>query len=121
MSKFYGGYWSPHIHINTTNPLSAEWEKEKSYEKNVAVTYGGDTYISRKDVPKNIEITNGDFWCLMSGYNAQIETYKKEIVSLSNAINECKTDAMKNVFISLAERLLNIDNRIEKINFSNEI
>lgn len=38
------------------------WNKEESYDKLSIVIHNGKSYISRKPIPKNTDITNTDYW-----------------------------------------------------------
>ena len=59
--------------------IVGEWDKTRTYEPLMVVTYQGASYTSRQYVPAGIEITNESYWVLSANYNAQIEAYRKEI------------------------------------------
>lgn len=56
-----------------------EWDKTRTYEPLMVVTYQGASYTSRQYVPADIEITNESYWVLSANYNAQVEAYRKEV------------------------------------------
>lgn len=56
------------------------WERNKEYENlSVVLASNGDSYISKKNVPKGIELSNTEYWAISSRFNAQLETQKKRI------------------------------------------
>ena len=59
--------------------IVGEWDKTRTYEPLMVVTYQGASYTSRQYVPAGIEITNESYWVLSANYNAQVEAYRKEI------------------------------------------
>lgn len=61
----------------------AEWDSTKQYEPLTIVLHEGNSYTSRQYVPAGIEITNEKFWALTGNYNAQVEAYRKEVLSIS--------------------------------------
>ncbi len=72
MYRVNGGYWGIHLHKNTKGN-GADWEQELEYEKNVAVIYAGNPYVSRKNVPRNVEITNNEYWCKIDNLNSTVQ------------------------------------------------
>lgn len=59
-----------------------EWDKTRTYEPLMVVTYQGNSYTSRQYVPAGIEITNESYWVLSANYNAQVEAYRNEVSSI---------------------------------------
>lgn len=56
------------------------WDKTKEYENlSVVLASNGDSYTSKKNVPKGIELSNTEYWAISSRFNAQLETQKKRI------------------------------------------
>ena len=55
-----------------------EWVRNTTYEPLTVVEYQGNSYTSKQYVPKNVEITNTDFWAPTGNYNAQVEQYRRE-------------------------------------------
>lgn len=56
------------------------WERNKEYENlSVVLASNGDSYISKKNVPKGIELSNTEYWAISSRFNAQLETQKQRI------------------------------------------
>lgn len=78
-------------------PLFAEpldWDKTNTYEALTIVYYGGNSYTSRQAVPKNIDISNTTYWALTGNYNAQIEQYRKEVLTVQSELEDIqKVDA----------------------------
>ena len=63
-----------------------EWSSTREYEALVSVQHNGFTYLSKKPVPKNVEITNEDFWLRWADPNAQMEQLYQEYVALDSAV-----------------------------------
>ena len=56
------------------------WDKNKEYENlSVVLANNGDSYASKKNVPKGIELSNTEYWAISSRFNAQLETQKQRI------------------------------------------
>lgn len=56
------------------------WDKTKEYQNlSVVLASNGDSYTSKKNVPKGIELSNTEYWAISSRFNAQLETQKKRI------------------------------------------
>lgn len=72
-------------------PLFAEpldWNTDTVYESLTIVYYAGNSYTSRQDVPKGIDISNEKYWALTGNYNAQIEQYRREVKAFDGRITE---------------------------------
>ena len=68
--------------------MMGDWSNNKTYEPLSVVTYQGASYTSRQYVPTGIEITNEDFWVLSGNYNAQVEQYRKEVITVNKEVKE---------------------------------
>lgn len=66
---------------------SIEWDNSAPYEPLTIVLYQGNSYTSRQYVPVGVEITNHEFWALSGNYNAQIEQYRQEVLTLDGRIS----------------------------------
>ena len=56
------------------------WDKNKEYENlSVVLASNGDSYTSKKNVPKGIELSNTEYWAISSRFNAQLEVQKQRI------------------------------------------
>nr|DAE27708.1 MAG TPA: Minor structural protein adsorption, WTA interaction, caudovirales.2A [virus sp. ctpeS3] len=56
------------------------WDKNKEYENlSVVLASDGDSYTSKKNVPKGIELSNTEYWAISSRFNAQLDVQKKRI------------------------------------------
>lgn len=92
-----------------------EWDNTKNteYEPLSVVTYSGNSYTSKKDVPIGIDITNTDFWIKTADYNVQVAQYKNDVenyVSSSNtAINDL-TDNLDNTNSNVTNVTNNLNN-----------
>ena len=66
--------------------VMGEWDNTKEYEPLSIVTYLGASYTSRQFTPVGIAITNTDYWTLTGNYNAQVETYRQQVQSVTNDV-----------------------------------
>ena len=96
MNKQYiGARYVPLIFKNENG--NSEWIKELPYEFLTIVTYLGNSYTSIKNVPPNTDILNTDYWILTGNYNAQVDSYRKEVseevenrkTAVNDAIKKC--------------------------------
>ena len=56
------------------------WDKNKEYGNlSVVLASNGDSYTSKKNVPKGIELSNTEYWAISSKFNAQLEVQKQRI------------------------------------------
>lgn len=97
-----------------------EWDAtmQTEYEYLKIVTYQGNSYTSRTWVPKNIPITNTDYWILTGNYNAQVEAYRKEVQAFDGRITENKNNIASNS-AQIASNTLNIRAANNKIGWVN--
>lgn len=70
------------------NPI--EHDPSLTYEPLVIVTYQGNSYTSRTFVPAGTPITDDTYWALTGNYNAQVEAYRQDVLSLSENLNNIK-------------------------------
>lgn len=68
-----------------------EWDDTKTYEPLSIVSNEGNSYTSRQFVPIGIELTNETYWAETGNYNAQIESYRQEVLNLSNKVDSYLT------------------------------
>jgi len=94
-----------------------DWDNSKntSYEALSVVLYGGDSYTSKQDVPKGIDITNVLFWVKSSNYNAQIATLQSTVQQVSTMANGtvAEVDESRGGQATLKGRLDDVDKRIK--------
>ena len=65
-----------------------EWNKSTPYEYMTVVQYDAHSYVSKKAVPANIDITNTDFWMLIADPNAQMEELRQTFETAVSEVNE---------------------------------
>lgn len=70
----------------------AEWSSANSYEALEIVTHEGNSYTSKIPVPVGIDISNGQYWVLTGNYNAQVESYRKEVEALKASTEQGFSD-----------------------------
>lgn len=69
---------------------------EKEYEPLTIVEYNGASYTSKTNVPPGVEITNTTFWFCSGNYNAQVEQYRREVLSACSEIKQSFNDFQEN-------------------------
>lgn len=72
--------------------LVGDWDttKQTEYEPLTVVQYQGNSYTSRTYVPKNIDITNTEYWVVTGNYNAQVEKYRQEVIEVNNNLKNLR-------------------------------
>lgn len=66
--------------------FAGDWDNTAEYEPLTIVSYQGNSYTSRTYVPSGVAVSNTDYWALTGNYNAQVEQYRQEVVSLRESI-----------------------------------
>lgn len=87
IKKYIGARYTP--------KFMGAWDKASEYAA-LSVVYTNDqSYVSRKTVPANTEITNTEFWIKSADWNAQVaqysqnvERYEKEVLKYSDTVND---------------------------------
>lgn len=64
-----------------------EWDINSSYGAYTIVLHDGNSYTSLQDVPKGIEISNGDYWVQTGNFNIQFEQLENEISELAQQVD----------------------------------
>lgn len=86
IKKYIGARYAP--------KFMGAWDKTSEYAA-LSVVYTNDqSYVSRKTVPANTEITNTEFWIKSADWNAQVaeynqnvERYEKEVLKYADTVN----------------------------------
>lgn len=65
---------------------TTEWDNSAPYEPLTIVTYQGNSYTSRQDVPAGALLTDTDYWVSTGNFNAQVDSYRQDVISLSNQV-----------------------------------
>lgn len=76
--QYIGARYVPRFYENSLG--TAEWQPNVAYEPLTIVTYNGNSYTSKKDVPANIgdPSNNPTYWASTGIYNQQIDEYREE-------------------------------------------
>lgn len=69
----------------------ADWTKTRTYEPLTIVMHEGNSFTSKQFVPKGIELENEDFWAETGSYNAQVEQYRREVLTWAERIARNET------------------------------
>ncbi len=67
-----------------------EWDRTKAYEMESIVYYrtNGNSYISRRDVPVNTDITQTEYWALCSDFSEQMDLLEKHFTETEQRIKD---------------------------------
>lgn len=79
-----------------------EWDNTREFEPLTMVLHKGASYTSRQYVPKGIDISNEEFWALTGNYNAQVEQYRREVLTFDGRIT-ANTDGVAENKAAIAE------------------
>ena len=76
-----------------------EWSDTRAYEHLMMVQHNGETYISKQAVPIGIQLPDdqhgeesNEFWVHMSNWNAQVESYRQEVLQYNGRISTLEDD-----------------------------
>ena len=89
--------------------IFGEWSKDYIYEGLSIVTYKGESYTSKKHVPKGVDILNEEYWVLTGNYNAQVTHYRDEVLKTKNELNKNMDSLKKDVSDDVTELNKNMD------------
>ena len=89
MKKYIGQRYLMYI------PENNEWNINQKYEHFTVVLHQGNSYISRIDVPKGIDINNKKYWALFSNYDVNMQNLEEEFNNFKNFYDN-EYNAMKN-------------------------
>lgn len=78
----------------------AEWDINQPYESLSVVTYQGNSFTSRQNVPIGIDINDEDYWASTGNYNAQVENYRIQVVNNQKEVANARVG-----YENLSERL----------------
>ena len=86
IKKYVGARYAP--------KFEGAWDKSQEYAALSVVYTNEQSYVSRKTVPANTEITNTEFWIKSADWNAQVaqynqnvERYEKEVLKYADTVN----------------------------------
>ena len=65
---------------------TTEWDNSAPYEPLTIVTYQGNSYTSRQEVPTGVLLTDTDYWVSTGNFNAQVDAYRQDVISLQNNV-----------------------------------
>ena len=66
---------------------TTEWDNSAPYEPLTIVTYQGNSYTSRQEVPAGVLLTDTDYWVSTGNFNAQVDAYRQDVITLQNNVN----------------------------------
>lgn len=101
MKKYIGQRYLMYI------PENNEWNINQKYEHFTVVLHEGNSYISRIDVPKGIDINNKKYWALFSNYDVNMQNLEEEFNNFKNfydnEYNAMKNDPKRNITLFIGE------------------
>lgn len=71
--------------------FDGDWNNTKSYEPLTIVSYGNNTYTSKKPVPAGTLPTDTNYWFLSGNYNGQINYLQQQIDSIDDQLDVLNT------------------------------
>lgn len=80
IKKYIGARYAP--------KFMGAWDKASEYAALSVVYTNEQSYVSRKTVPANTEITNTEFWIKSADWNAQVGEYRAQVEANNTAFNE---------------------------------
>lgn len=80
------GQYNTYVGMRYVPIFGGQWDATADYEPLTIVTYQGNSYTSRTFVPAGTAVDNTTYWALTGNYNAQVEQYRQEVVSLRDSI-----------------------------------
>lgn len=86
-----------------------------AYEALSIVTYNGNSYTSKQNVPPGTEITNTDYWVVTGNYNAQVEQYRSEVVNAVATVTESMSDLESSVNETVEQLEASVDESIDEM------
>ena len=73
-----------------------EWDANREYEPLTIVTYQGASYTSKQSVPRDVPITNEQYWVLTGNYNAQFENLRQTVIRFDGRITANENGVAEN-------------------------
>lgn len=78
IKKYIGARYAP--------KFMGAWDKSSEYAALSVVYANEQSYVSRKTVPANTEITNTEFWIKSADWNAQVTQYNQNVERYENEV-----------------------------------
>ena len=72
--------------------FSGAWDKANEYSALEVVYTNNQSYVSRKTVPANTEITNTEYWIKSSDWNAQVGQYNANVEQYNANVEQYNTN-----------------------------
>lgn len=79
IKKYIGARYAP--------KFMGAWDKSSEYAALSVVYTNEQSYVSRKTVPANTEITNTEFWIKSADWNAQVTQYNQNVERYENEVH----------------------------------
>lgn len=75
----------------------AEWDNTRGYEPLTIVLHQGNSFTSTQYVPTGVDINNTEYWLETGNWNAQIESYRNEVLRFDGRITQNADDIKANM------------------------
>ena len=98
--------------------LMGEWDKNISYENLVIVTYKGNSFTSKQNVPQGVDISDKNYWVNTANFNAQLVTINEDISSVNGEISSINDEitSINGEITSINDEITSINDEITSIN-----
>lgn len=77
----------------------SEWDNSIQYEPLTIVLYQGNSYTSKTFVPIGVDINNETYWAQSGNYDAQVESYRKEVLEVKEQIENVENQLTDSRFL----------------------
>lgn len=64
--------------------FDGDWDNTKPYEAMVVVSYNGNSYTSKKNVPVGVSPTNTSYWALTGDYNSLVSELREKVDAIDD-------------------------------------
>lgn len=95
--QYIGARYVPKFYENSDG--TAEWRSGVAYEPLTIVTYNGNSYTSKKNVPATIgdPSSNSEYWVATGIFNEQVESIRQELEETEARTNETFKTVLRTV------------------------
>lgn len=91
----------------------AEWDNTRGYEPLTIVLHQGNSFTSTQYVPTGVDIDNTEYWLETGNWNAQIEAYRNEVLTLSGTVDSV-TEDMGALDTKVTKELNDLDSKLNE-------
>ena len=113
--QYIGARYVPMFFENSATGDST-WAANTSYEPLTVVTWNGNSYTSKKNVPASVgnPSANSEYWASTGLYNAQVEVIREELEETKDDLNSLETQVTSDI-TTINSNITTLDNKIDTI------